>query len=100
MVSQIVEKTKSYDSITIPGDYATLNAPCPKCNDTVKENYKRYGCVACDFSISETPGGRCLSFTVAEIFIKEKDKSTKEEEKVDSSECEKYFLSKKLIIFK
>ena len=28
-------------------------------------------------------------------FIKEKDKSTKEEEKVDSSECEKYFLSKK-----
>ena len=72
MVSQIVEKTKSYDSITIPGDYATLNAPCPKCNDTVKENYKRYGCVACDFSISKTPGGRCLSVTEAEIFIKEK----------------------------
>ena len=72
MVSEIVEKTKSYDSITIPGDYATLNALCPKCNGTVKENYKRYGCLACDFSISKTPGGRCLSVTEAEIFIKEK----------------------------
>ena len=31
MVSNIVEKTKSFDSKTIPGDYAVLNVSCPKC---------------------------------------------------------------------
>ena len=72
MVSNIVEKTKSFDSKTIPGDYAVLNVPCPKCDGIVSETYKRYACNVCDFSISKTPAGRLLSVTEAETFIKEK----------------------------
>ena len=72
MVSNIVEKTKSFDSKTIPGDYANLNVPCPKCKGMVNETYKRYACINCDFSISKTPGARLLSVTEAETFIKEK----------------------------
>jgi len=72
MVSNIVEKTKSFDSKTIPGDYAALNVPCPKCGGLVNETYKRYACVKCDFSISKTPAGRLLVVSEAETFIKEK----------------------------
>ena len=72
MVSNIVEKTKSFDSKTIPGDYAILNVSCPKCKSVVKESYKRYACINCDFSISKTPGARLLSVTEAETFIREK----------------------------
>jgi len=72
MVSNIVEKTKSFDSKTIPGDYAVLNVPCPKCGAVVSETYKRYACVNCDFSISKTPGARLLSVAEAETFIREK----------------------------
>ena len=73
MVSNIVEKTKSFDSKTIPGDYAVLNVPCPKCKNVVNETYKRYACINCDFSISKTPGARLLSVTEAETFIKRKN---------------------------
>ncbi|MDA9719314.1 DNA topoisomerase III [Betaproteobacteria bacterium] len=72
MVSNIVEKTKSFDSKTIPGDYSVLAVPCPKCNGLVNETYKRYACASCDFSISKTPGARFLSVSEAETFIKEK----------------------------
>ena len=72
MVSNIVEKTKSFDSKTIPGDYAVLSVPCPKCKGIVNETYKRYACINCDFSISKTPGARLLSVIEAETFIKEK----------------------------
>ncbi len=72
MVSNIVEKTKSFDSKTVPGDYAVLNVSCPKCESVVNETYKRYACINCDFSISKTPGARLLSVTEAETFIKNK----------------------------
>ena len=72
MVSIIVEKTKSFNSKTIPGDYSILTVPCPKCNGSVNETYKRYACASCDFSISKTPGARFLSVSEAETFIKEK----------------------------
>jgi DNA topoisomerase-3 len=35
----------------------------------VKENYRRYACVACDFSISKTPGARTLSVEEAETLM-------------------------------
>ena len=73
MVSNIVEKTKSFDSKTIPGDYAVLSVPCPKCKGVVNETYKRYACINCDFSISKTPGARLLSVIEAETFIKRKN---------------------------
>jgi DNA topoisomerase-3 len=48
MTEHIVKKAKEFDRDTIPGDYATLHTPCPKCGGVVKENYRRYGCVGKD----------------------------------------------------
>jgi len=31
--------------------FLTLNAPCPKCGGTVQENYRKFQCRKCDFSI-------------------------------------------------
>jgi DNA topoisomerase-3 len=65
VTQRIVERAKNYQSDTVPGDYATLSAPCPKCGGTVQENYKRFACTACDFSMSKHPGGR--QFEIAEV---------------------------------
>jgi DNA topoisomerase-3 len=56
MAQRIVKKAKEYDRDTIPGDYATLAAPCPNCGGVVKENYRRFACVGQDGTLS--PGGR------------------------------------------
>lgn len=45
MAERIVRLAKEYDRDTIPGDYATLAAPCPNCGGVVKENYRRFACV-------------------------------------------------------
>ena len=42
MTERMVKKAKEYDRDTVPGDYATLTTPCPKCAGVVKENYRRY----------------------------------------------------------
>ncbi|MCO8644753.1 DNA topoisomerase III [Burkholderia multivorans] len=65
MTQQIVKRAKEYDSDTIPGDYATLETPCPNCGGQVKENYRRFACMKCDFSISKIPGSR--QFEIAEV---------------------------------
>jgi DNA topoisomerase-3 len=65
MTQVIVKRAKEYNNETIPGDYATLKTPCPNCGGVVKENYRRFACTKCDFSISKTPGGR--QFEVAEV---------------------------------
>ena len=72
MTSHMVKKAKEYDRDTIPGDYATLKAPCPNCGGVVKENYRRYTCTGkagdlegCGFSFGKTPAGR--TFEVAEV---------------------------------
>ncbi len=44
MTERMVKKAKEYDRDTIPGDYATLTAPCPNCGGVIKENYRRYTC--------------------------------------------------------
>ena len=62
---RIVERAKNYQADTVPGDYATLQAPCPKCGGVVQENYKRFACTRCDFSIGKHPGGR--QFEIAEV---------------------------------
>ena len=58
MTQVIVKRAKEYERDTVPGDYATLATPCPRCGGVVKENYRRYACTNCDFSISKHPGGR------------------------------------------
>ena len=65
LTQHIVDQAKNYNSDTIPGDYITLKTPCPKCGGVVKENYRRYNCGGCDFSISKIPGGR--TFEPAEV---------------------------------
>ncbi|HYD78996.1 MAG TPA: DNA topoisomerase III [Paucimonas sp.] len=65
MTQIIVKRAKEYDNDTIPGDYATLNTPCPNCGSVVKENYRRFACTKCEFSISKIPGSR--QFEVAEV---------------------------------
>ena len=69
---QIVERAKNYQADTVPGDYATLSAPCPKCGGVVQENYKRFACTRCDFSITKIPGSRQLEVVEAEQLLRER----------------------------
>jgi DNA topoisomerase-3 len=69
MTQVIVKRAKEYDRDTVPGDYATLTTPCPKCAKVVKENYRRYACTACDFSISKHPGGRTFELPEVEELL-------------------------------
>ncbi|ODU62925.1 MAG: DNA topoisomerase III, partial [Lautropia sp. SCN 66-9] len=72
MTRQIVERAKNYQADTVPGDYATLATPCPKCGGVVQENYKRFACTRCDFSITKIPGGRQLEVAEAEELLRER----------------------------
>ena len=79
MTERMVAKAKGYDKDSIPGDYATLNAPCPNCGGIVKENYRRYTCVGkagaaegCGFSFGKTPAGRTFETSEVEQFLTDK----------------------------
>ncbi|MGI4777742.1 MAG: DNA topoisomerase III [Janthinobacterium lividum] len=76
MTQHIVKKAKEYDRDTVPGDYATLAAPCPNCTGVVKENYRRYTCVGkpgalegCGFSFGKSPAGRTFEVAEAETLL-------------------------------
>lgn len=73
ITQRIVKRAKEYDSDTIPGDYADLKTPCPHCGGLVKENYRRFACEKCGFSISKIPGGRAFEYDEAETFIANKE---------------------------
>ena len=66
----IVKRAKEYEHDTIPGDYVTLTAPCPVCGHQVKENYRRFACTHCDFSITKNPGGRNLETEEVEELLR------------------------------
>lgn len=72
MTQIIVKRAKEYERDTVPGDYATLNTPCPKCGSVVKENYRRYACTSCDFSIGKHPGGRTFEIPEVEELLTER----------------------------
>ena len=79
MAERIVRKAKEYDRDTIPGDYATLAAPCPNCGGVVKENYRRFACTGadgasdgCGFSITKIPAGRSFELHEVEAFLRDK----------------------------
>ncbi len=79
MTERMVAKAKGYDKDSIPGDYATLIAPCPNCGGVVKENYRRYTCVGkagatqgCGFSFGKTPAGRTFENAEVEQFLTDK----------------------------
>jgi len=72
MTQVIVKRAKEYDRDTVPGDYATLKTPCPRCGAVVKENYRRFACTNCDFSISKHPGGRTFELPEVEELLRER----------------------------
>ncbi len=78
MTERMVNKAKGYDKDTIPGDYATLTAPCPNCGGVIKENYRRYTCVGkhgddgCGFSFGKTPAGRTFEVAEVEQFLRDR----------------------------
>lgn len=72
MTQIIVKRAKEYNNDTVPGDYATLYTPCPKCGNVVKENYRRFACTSCDFSISKIPGGRQFELPEVEELLQQK----------------------------
>ena len=58
MTQRIVDRAKTYDSDTIPGDFGELSTPCPKCGGKIKETYKKFQCQSCDFSLWKIVAGR------------------------------------------
>lgn len=72
MARDIVEKAKSYESDTIPGDFVTLKSPCPKCGGTVKENYKKFACQACDWSAWKIVASRQFEIDEIETLLTER----------------------------
>jgi len=73
MTQVIVKRAKEFDRDTVPGDYATLQTPCPRCGATVKENYRRYACTGCDFSIGKHPGGRTFELPEVEELLAQRE---------------------------
>lgn len=73
MTQIIVKRAKEYQADTVPGDYATLTTPCPNCGGVMKENYRRFACTQCEFSISKTPGGRTFEIAEVEDFLKTRE---------------------------
>jgi len=79
MTQKMVQKAKEYDRDSVPGDYATLQAPCPHCGGVVKENYRRYACTGkagasgegCGFSFGKSPGGRTFETHEAEQLLRQ-----------------------------
>jgi DNA topoisomerase-3 len=70
MTQKIVERAKTYESDTVPiEDPAQLTTPCPKCGKTVVENYRRFACSSCDFSIPKHPGSRSLEVEEVEELL-------------------------------
>jgi len=65
MTQHIVDRAKSYDSDTIPGDFGQLSTPCPKCGGLIKETYKKFQCQACEFSLWKIVASR--QFEASEI---------------------------------
>jgi DNA topoisomerase III len=72
MTRHIVDKAKQYESDTIPGDFGELNVPCPKCGGLIKENYKKFQCQKCDFSLWKIVAGRQFEIPEIEELLREK----------------------------
>ena len=72
MAREMVERAKRYESDTVPGDFATLSAPCPKCGGGVRENYKKFACQACDWSAWKIVAGRQFEIDEIETLLRER----------------------------
>jgi DNA topoisomerase-3 len=71
MTRDVVERARHYESDTVPGDFATLAQPCPKCGGVVKENYKKFACQSCDWSTWKIVAGRQFEIPEIETLLRE-----------------------------
>ena len=69
MTRSIVAKAKRHESDTVPGDFGTLKVPCPKCGGEMHENYKKFQCQKCEFSLWKIVAGRQLEIPEVEELI-------------------------------
>jgi DNA topoisomerase III len=69
MTRSIVQKAKSFESDTVPGDFGTLNVRCPKCGGEIHENYKKFQCQKCDFALWKIVASRQLEIPEVEELI-------------------------------
>ena len=69
MTRHIVERAKTYDSDTIPGDFGLLKTPCPRCGGLIRETYKKFQCSDCDFSLWKIVAGRQFEPEEIEILL-------------------------------
>src|SRR5664279_3342103 len=69
MTRGIVKKAKSHESDTVPGDYGTLKVSCPKCGGEIHENYKKFQCQKCEFSLWKIVASRQLEIPEVEELI-------------------------------
>src|SRR5690606_9530745 len=51
---------------------STLNTPCPKCGGVVHENYKKFQCEQCDFSLWKIIASRRMETEEIEQLIRER----------------------------
>lgn len=72
MTRLIVERAKSYDSDTIPGDFGVLQSPCPKCGGKVRETYKKFQCADCEFALWKIVASRQFELPEIETLLTER----------------------------
>jgi DNA topoisomerase-3 len=72
MTRHMVERAKSYEADTIPGDFGVLTAPCPRCGGQIRETYKKFQCGGCDYSLWKIVAGRQFEPAEIDTLINEK----------------------------
>ncbi len=73
MTGDIVNAARGCDVDHIEGEYVVLAAPCPKCGTgTVRENYRKFVCGACDFAVWKSVAGRELSPDEATTLLRDR----------------------------
>jgi DNA topoisomerase-3 len=72
MTRHMVERAKTFDSDTIPGDFGVLTAACPRCGGEIRENYKKFQCGGCDYSLWKIVAGRQFEPSEIDTLITEK----------------------------
>jgi DNA topoisomerase-3 len=71
MTRHIVERAKSYEHDTVPGDFGVLRVPCPKCGGEIHEKYKTFQCAKCDWSLYKIILGRQFEPEEVETLLRE-----------------------------
>lgn len=72
MTRNLVDRAKGYGPTDVPGDYVTLTETCPRCGSTVRENYRRFACTGCDWSITKAPSSRLFEAGEVEQLIRDR----------------------------